>query len=265
MQQRLIVVTGAARGIGQAISQRLAEEGADLVLIDLADLAETVKLVNHARGATSRPPLAYQADVTDERQLARLVQQVGSERGPVVHGLVASHAAFIFHSVATATTTDWLRSFHVNVVGSALVIRAFLPLLSAAGDASIVLLGSISSFLAQPNCATYSVTKAAIVQLARACAYDLAHLGIRCNALCPGTIETPISVTERAEHQLSMAEWQRMKTADVMLDRVGTPREVANAAVFLLSSESSYTTGSSLMVDGGQTACTVKARTKAAL
>ena len=98
--------------------------------------------------------------------------------------------------------------------------------------------------------------KGAIVQLARNCAYDLSRYSIRCNSLCAGTMETPISAAEREAHGWSFDEWERIKTKDVMLRRVGTQREVANAALFLASDESSYCTGSSLMVDGGQTACT---------
>ncbi len=153
-----------------------------------------------------------------------------------------------------------MRSFQVNVVGSALMIKAFLPGLKRAqslGGASVVLLGSISSFLAQANCAPYAITKAALVQLARNCAYDLAPWAIRVTSLCPGPIETPISVYEREQQKLTFAEWEKLKTTDVLLGRVGTTREVANACLFLISDESSYVTGTALMVDGGETVCTV--------
>jgi NAD(P)-dependent dehydrogenase (short-subunit alcohol dehydrogenase family) len=102
-----------------------------------------------------------------------------------------------------------------------------------------------------------ATTKGAIVQLARNCAYDLAKYNIRCNSICAGTIETPISKQEREDHGWSYEEWEALKTQDVMLGRVGTPWEIANAAVFFASDESSYCTGTHLMVDGGAAACTV--------
>eukprot|EP00026_Physarum_polycephalum_P014179 Phypoly_transcript_14664.p1 GENE.Phypoly_transcript_14664~~Phypoly_transcript_14664.p1 ORF type:complete len:132 (+),score=16.88 Phypoly_transcript_14664:534-929(+) len=125
------------------------------------------------------------------------------------------------------------------------------------GGGSIVFQGSISSFLAQPNCATYATMKGAIVQLARNCAYDLAKYKIRVNSICAGTIETPISAEERKEHGWTYEQWEQLKTKDVMMKRVGNVREVANATLFFACDESSYCTGTHLMVDGGQTPCTV--------
>lgn len=93
--------------------------------------------------------------------------------------------------------------------------------------------------------------------MARNCAYDFAKYNVRVNSICAGTIETPISVAERRAHRWSYGEWERLKTADVMLGRVGDVREIANATLFLASDESSYITGSHLMVDGGVSACTV--------
>ena len=89
------------------------------------------------------------------------------------------------------------------------------------------------------------------------CSYDLSKYGIRCNAVCAGTIETPISAEERKAHGWSYDEWEALKVKDVMLRRVGHVREIANATLFYASDESSYCTGSHLMVDGGQTSCTV--------
>jgi len=124
-------------------------------------------------------------------------------------------------------------------------------------NASIVWQGSISSFLAQPDCATYSTMKGAIVQMARNCAYDFAKYGIRSNSVCAGTIETPISEKERKDHNWTYEEWEKLKVKDVMMKRIGWVREVANATLFFASDESSYCTATHLMVDGGQTPCTV--------
>ena len=129
-----------------------------------------------------------------------------------------------------------------------------------AGGGSIVWQGSISSFLAQPDCATYATMKGAIVQLARNCAYDFAKYNIRSNSICAGTIETPISAVERREHGWTFEEWEALKVKDVMMGRVGHVREIANATLFFACDESSYCTGTHLMVDGGQTFNTVGGR-----
>ena len=261
LNDKVIVVSGSARGIGQAIACRFAEEGATLILVDIADSSDTLHRVQRV-SPNSR---AFRVDVSDEQAVQQLAAEVQTGVSQELHGLVASHAAFVFHSVETATSLDWTSSFRVNVLGSALLIKAFLPLLKRARASSVVLLGSISSFMAQPSCATYAITKAALVQLARSCAYDLSQYGVRCNALCPGCIETPISAIEREAHRLSYDAWQKLKTADVILDRVGTVQEVANAALFLISDESSYITATALMVDGGAHACTVRHHQKSSL
>ncbi len=171
--------------------------------------------------------------------------------------LVNNAALFVFHSVEHASADDWDRSAAINIKGHALLTKAVLPYMKAAGGGSIVFQGSISSFLAQPNCATYSTMKGAIVQLARNCAYDFAKYNIRVNSICAGTIETPISAEERKAHGWTYEEWEALKIKDVMLGRVGNVREIANATLFFSCDESSYCTATHLMVDGGQTPCTV--------
>jgi gluconate 5-dehydrogenase/3-oxoacyl-[acyl-carrier protein] reductase len=148
----------------------------------------------------------------------------------------------------------------VNIKGHALLTKAVLPFMKRAGGGSIVWQGSISSFLAQPDCATYATMKGAIVQLARNCAYDFAKYNIRSNSICAGTIETPISAVERSEHGWTFEEWEALKVKDVIMGRVGHVREIANATLFFACHESSYCTGTHLMVDGGQTFNTVGGR-----
>ena len=186
-----------------------------------------------------------------------MVKAASAKFGDKIHVLINNAALFIFKSVEFATAEDWDRTAAVNIKGHALVTKHVIPLMKNAGGGSIVFQGSISSFVAQPNCCTYSTAKGAIVQMARNCAYDLSKYNIRVNSICAGTIETPISAQERDAHGWSFSEWQSLKTKDVMLRRVGHVREIANATLFYASDESSYCTGGHLMVDGGQTACTV--------
>jgi len=230
-----------------------------VVLISRTSCADTFELLAKIEGVKNASDVALwcKADLASESDIKSVVRETTAKFGDTVHVLINNAALFIFKSVEEATADDWARSAQVNITGHALLIREFLPSLKRANGASIVFQGSISSFLAQPNCATYSTMKGAICQLARNCAYDLAKYRIRVNTVCAGTIETPISEEERRAHGWSFAEWQRLKTQDVMLGRVGDVREVANATLFLASDESSYTTAADLLVDGGQVPCTV--------
>lgn len=206
------------------------------------------------RSLPPRPPAA--ADIGTEADCAAAAAGASAAFGDKIHILVNNAALFVFKSIEHATAEDWDASAAVNIRGHALLTKHMLPFMKGV-HASIVWQGSISSFLAQPNCATYSTMKGAIVQMARNAAYDFAKYGIRSNSVCAGTIETPISAVERAEHGWSYDAWQALKVKDVMLGRVGTVREIANATLYFASDESSYCTATHLMVDGGQTPCTV--------
>jgi dihydroanticapsin dehydrogenase len=197
------------------------------------------------------------SDIGSEEDCNKAASLTAAKFGPHIHVLVNNAALFVFHSVEHASADDWDRSAAVNIKGHALLTKACLPYMKAAGGGSIVFQGSISAFLAQPNCATYSTMKGAIVQLARNCAYDFAKYNIRVNSICAGTIETPISVEERKAHGWTYEHWESLKIKDVMLGRVGHVREIANSTLFFACDESSYCTATHLMVDGGQTPCTI--------
>lgn len=276
LQNKVAVITGASRGIGQAIAIKFVQEGCKVVLLDVLDCNETMAKINAIRDHTGQRYLNENnnvavyipCDISNENQVQKAIEKAVQHFGePMIDVLVNNACAFVFRSVEDATVEDWTKSLNVNILGHALVTKHCLPYMKHATDnakipkghgPSIIFQGSISSYRGQPNCATYATTKGAIVQLARNCAYDLAKYNIRCNSICAGAIETPISQEERQEHGWSYEEWEALKTQDVMLGRVGTPLEIAHAAVFLANShESSYITGISLMVDGGAAACTV--------
>lgn len=123
------------------------------------------------------------SDIGSESDCNKVVSESNAKFGPHIHVLINNAALFVFHSVEHATAEDWDRSAAINIKGHALLTKACLPAMKAAGGGSIVFQGSISAFLAQPNCATYSTMKGAIVQLARNCAYDFAKYNIRVNRL----------------------------------------------------------------------------------
>eukprot|EP00036_Acanthoecidae_sp_10tr_P009867 CAMPEP_0182927376 /NCGR_PEP_ID=MMETSP0105_2-20130417/13755_1 /TAXON_ID=81532 ORGANISM="Acanthoeca-like sp., Strain 10tr" /NCGR_SAMPLE_ID=MMETSP0105_2 /ASSEMBLY_ACC=CAM_ASM_000205 /LENGTH=284 /DNA_ID=CAMNT_0025065321 /DNA_START=38 /DNA_END=892 /DNA_ORIENTATION=+ len=259
---KVCVISGANRGFGQAIAIRFVEEGGKVVAFSRSGCDETLDYISKIEGLDKKVEdvaISLKCDISDQEKVAKMVADTVAKFGDEIHVLVNNAARFIFHSVEHGAPEDWDNACAVNIKGHALVTKAVLPHMKKAGGGSIVFQGSISSFLGQPDCATYAVMKAAITQMARNCAYDFAKYNIRCNSVCAGTIETPISQTERDEHGWSYDEWESLKTKDVMMKRVGHVREIANATLFYASSESSYCTGGHLMVDGGQTACTVMA------
>jgi NAD(P)-dependent dehydrogenase (short-subunit alcohol dehydrogenase family) len=252
------VVTGASRGFGEAIAVRFAEEGALVVCVDCLDCDNTLRLIGSIQGIgdVSSKALYVKCDIADESQIKAMVSTVVKKFG-TINILVNNAALFVFKTVEDASAEDWDRTCAVNIRGSALVTKHVIPVMKAAGGGAIIFQGSISAFLAQPGCATYSITKAAMVQMAKNSAMDLAQFNIRVNSVCAGTIETPISKVERVDQGWTYEQWEAQKVKDVMMRRVGQPREVANATLFYASEESSYCTGGHLMVDGGQTWCTV--------
>lgn len=259
---KICFISGAARGFGQAIAIRFVEEGAKVVLFDLVSCEETLNLIKTIEGLgennVSNVAFSIHCDISQEASIEAMVK-AASEKFPTAsdYVLINNAARFVFKSIEDATGDDWDQSYAVNIKGHALVTKHILPLMKQSGGGSIIFMGSISSFLGQPHCATYATMKGALVQMTRSCAYDFAKYRIRVNAICAGTIETPISQQERLNQGWTYEEWEKLKTKDVMMKRVGHAREIANATLFYASNESSYCTGGHLMVDGGQTACTV--------
>lgn len=173
---KVCIISGASRGFGQAIAVRFLEEGANVVMLSRSSCAETVALMNKVEGATPEYVEAHSlwvsSDIESEEDCNKAASASASRFGGKIDVLVNNAALFVFHSVEHATATDWDRSAAVNIKGHALLTKACLPYMKAAGGGSIVFQGSISAFLAQPDCATYSTMKGAILQLARNCAYD---------------------------------------------------------------------------------------------
>ena len=250
LADKVALITGAADGIGAATAERFAEEGAAVVLADIdADRGQAVaERIARAGGRA----VFVRADISSEVDTEALA--VAAERTfGGLHILVNNAATFVLQGIE-ASVADWRRSLDINVVGTALVTRAAVPLLAKSGSGAIVNLASISSFVAQPNFVTYSATKAAILQMTRNLALDLAPRGIRVNCVCPGTILTRASQDHMERTGTTLAQFVAAEAPKHLLNRVGSPREVASAILFLASDEASFITGTHLMVDGGYTA-----------
>lgn len=249
---KVAIVTGGAVGIGQATCVRLAEEGAAVIVADVnvADGQATANLINHAGGRA----LFALTDVTSEDSIRLMVQASVSAFGKV-DILVNNAAIFVLRGI-DATPEEWRQILDVNVIGTSLVTKHVVPEIRKAGGGAIVNLGSISSFIAQPQFVTYNATKAAIATMTRCMALDLAPDNIRVNAVCPGTVWTQIVERLAKDKGLDRAaadadpQWGGAS----MLKRVAEPREMANVILFLVSDEASYVTGAHIMADGGYTA-----------
>lgn len=251
LRGKTAIVTGGAAGIGQATAQMFAREGARVVVADLDEGAgaETVEQIAACGGEAIfvRTDVSVESDA--EAVCRRAVEVFGG-----LQILVNNAAVFVLKGL-DATPADWARVLGVNVVGTAMMSRyAAIEMRRTAAGGAIVNLGSISSFVAQPQFVTYSATKAAIVQMTRNMALDLAPDGIRVNCVCPGTILTRASYDHMERTGQTIEEFLAVEAPKHMLGRTGEPREVAAAILFLASDEASFITGAHLCVDGGYTA-----------
>ena len=246
------IVTGGGAGIGRATCERFAAEGANVIIAEIneANGAETAEAIT-ATGGHCR---FVSTDVTQEESIKNMVAQTITTFGRI--DIVVNNAAvFVLHGIE-ATVEQWHQSLDTNVIGTALVSKYAVEEMRNTGGGSIINLGSISSFLGQPNFVTYNATKAAIATMTRCMALDLADDGIRVNAVCPGTIWTQIVEKNTAEVGLDRAaadadpDWG----GACFLKRIADPSEVAAAILFFASDDASYCTGAHLMVDGGYSA-----------
>jgi len=246
LKSKVAVVTGAAAGIGEATAELFAEEGAAVVALDVDAAGDAVARRIRERWGRA---LFVRADISVEDEVRAAMVEVERVFGRI-DVLVNNAATFVFKGVE-ATPEEWHRSLDVNVIGTALCTRYAADVMKKNGGGAIVNLGSISSFVAQPEFLTYNATKAAILNMTRCLALDLAPHGIRVNCVCPGAIRT--AATDRHMAHVGMTEEQFMaeNTPLYLLNRVGKPREVAYAILFLASDEASFITGTSLLVDGG--------------
>jgi NAD(P)-dependent dehydrogenase (short-subunit alcohol dehydrogenase family) len=247
---KVAIVTGGSVGIGQATAVLFAEEGAKVVISNpnVAAGEEAAAQIRAAGGDA----IFVQTDISNEDHCRRVCDEAVKAFGQL-NILVNNGAAFIFKGLE-ASVADWQKILSVNIMGTALMSRFAVEYMKQVGGGSIVNLGSISSFVAQPSFITYSATKGALLQMTRNMAMDLAPFNIRVNCVCPGTILTRASYEHMEKVGQTLEEFLAEQGPKHLLNRVGDPREVAYPILFLASDEASFITGTHLMVDGGYTA-----------
>jgi NAD(P)-dependent dehydrogenase (short-subunit alcohol dehydrogenase family) len=241
LEGKVALITGGNSGIGLATAQRFAEEGAYVFITGRrqAELDTAVNLI----GPNA---LGVQGDVSKLADLDRLYDTIKQKKGRI-DVLVANAGSGEFGRLGEITEAHYDKWFGTNVKGMLFTVQKALPLMP--DGASIILTGSIVSTKGFENFSVYSATKAAVRSFARTWTSDLKARKIRVNALSPGPIATP--GIEQLTGKEGIAQWEASMSAAVPLGRVGEPDEIAKAAVFLASDDSSFVTGIELFVDGG--------------
>jgi 2-keto-3-deoxy-L-fuconate dehydrogenase len=246
LKGKTALITAAGQGIGRAIAEAFIAEGGVVIATDVAE-----DKVAAVEGAKRRQKL----DVRAPDQIDALAKSVAGEFGAL--DILVNCAGYVAHgSVLDCTDKDWDFSFDLNVKSMHRMIKAFLPAMLERKSGSIVNISSaVSSIRGVPNRYAYGATKAAVIGLTKAVAADFIKQGIRCNAICPGTIESP-----SLEERIATASKTTGKSTDAVrqdfisrqpMGRLGTAQEVAALALFLASDEASYITGQAHLVDGG--------------
>jgi NAD(P)-dependent dehydrogenase (short-subunit alcohol dehydrogenase family) len=241
LEGKVAIVTGAAHGIGRAIAEVFSQAGAQVVIADIDDqagrvVAESLKNTTFIR-----------ADVSSPSDCGAVVESTGRITGRI--DVLCNNAAYLgaAHAAMEATDEEWERCFSVALLGTQRFTAAVLRYMVKQQSGSIINISSVQGLVAARNSVAYSSIKHAIIGFTRSVAYDYGPQNVRANAICPGAIKTRISPQPGDE-------LHTRQIGKTFLGRVGQPREVALAALFLASDAASYITGAALPVDGGWTA-----------
>ena len=251
LQDQVAIITGAGSGIGRATAELFAREGAVVGVLDIRgdNARETADAIASAGGRA----IAVTADVTADAQVRAAVAEVEAAYG-AVQVLYNNAGIGSTGSVEVAEEDDWDRCFDINVKGTFLCSRAVVPGMLAAGAGAILNQASVAALVGVPNFAAYCAAKGAVAALTRSMSVDLAPRGIRVNALAPGTVYTPLMepmLIARGDGDLEKG--LALTVAKYPNGRLGTTEDIAAAALFLLSPEAAFVTGTILAADGGMT------------
>lgn len=248
---KVAIVTGGAQGIGRGIVHVLADYHADVVFndIDTAAAAQTVRECHGASGETLYVP----GDVRNEADVKRLVEETIARHGRI-DAVINNAATILVESMEEGTVETWDQLFQVNVRSIFLTSKHALPYMKRQGGGSIVNVGSVSSLIGQQNTPAYCATKGAVLMLTKAMALDYAAHAIRVNCLCPGITDTPM-LERHMSHCENPAEELAARVRRVPTGKLMAPRDLGESAAFLVSSAAAQVTGTTIVVDGGYSAC----------
>lgn len=241
-ENKVALVTAAGAGIGRAIAQRLAADGARVVVSDVNDDAgaETVRLIEQAGGTA-----VYQrANVAADAEVRALVQRAVDEFGQLDYAVNNAGLGAQPKPLQQITDAEWARTVDVTLTGTFQSMRAELEQMNRAGSGAIVNIASVAGIQSTPQLTPYGATKHGVVSLTTSAAAENAAVGIRVNAVAPGPIETAALASLPEEARQGYAD-------DVPMKRLGKPEDIAEATAFLLSDAASFITGVTLPVDGG--------------
>jgi NAD(P)-dependent dehydrogenase (short-subunit alcohol dehydrogenase family) len=241
------IVTGAASGIGRAAAIRMAEEGASVLVVDVAEagLAETEAAIEAAGGRA----IAQAVDASEEAAVAAVVDRCVREWGGLEAMFANAGVTGPFEAFFDLTADDWRRVVEVNLIGPFLAIKHAARVMRPAGHGSIVCTASVAGIRSGAGPTPYSATKAGVINMVRTTANQLAGTGVRVNAVCPGLIETGMT---QPIFELARAAGKEHKIGQLNpLKRAGLPVEVATVVAFLASDDASYLNGQAIAVDGG--------------
>lgn len=250
---KVVIVTGGAQGIGRATCEAFICHGAKVVIADINK--EVGKKTEQELKKKGGAVLYVETDTANESSVSNMVKKTTEMFGRV-DILVNGAAVFIMRGIE-ATVDEWRRIMDVNIMGYALCVKHVVPEMVKVGKGAIINIASTSSFIAQPKYLTYNATKAAVANMTRCMALDLAEHNIRVNSVCPGTVWT-----KNGEEFIMKTMGLNREQADLhpeiggahMLKRTADPEEIASVIVFLASDEASFMTAENVMVDGGYTA-----------
>ena len=250
---KVALITGGGGGIGAATAMLFAEEGARLALVDRDGAAAEAAAGEISGRFPSADVLPLAADLSAEPEASRTVEAAAAHSGGL-DILVNVAGIRVYGALADAGPDSWDSILAVNLMATVHCCRAAVPLLRSRGGGSIVNVSSVFGITGRAGMGQYDVTKAAVVSLSRTLAIEEVGNGIRVNAVCPGPTITPFHIQRAKERGVSEEELRRTGAQHTLMKRWAEPREVAHTILFLACDESSFVTGTALVVDGGASA-----------
>lgn len=247
LEGKLAIVTGSARGIGQAYALGLAKAGASLVLVDLLEdhLQDTAKMIKEATGREAK---TYGVDVTDSSSINQMVSEIIAEFGKI-DILVNNAGINAPKPFLEVTEEDWTKIVSVNLNSQFLMSSAVVKEMVKRNYGKIINMASVGGFMALSDTAPYNASKGGVLQLTKTMAADLSQYKLNINAICPGFIDTGLlKPSKEREERLDKV------ISNTPLSRLGSPDDLVGACIFLASDASNYMTGTQIVVDGGMSA-----------